>query len=190
MKFTPTEIEGVLIIDIEPIVDERGFFARAWCEAEFARTPPANPVEAIEYRLVRATRHATGLAFCGRSGRSEARALHKWCGLCGCSRYSAELCKLRSVDGSRAHCRQSPDAVCAAPLRTRLSNLVRSHRNAVSDVDQLRSRRHLRHSLRRSVVCDLLAARSLSYFICRSVVAAVFCKSVQTRFTRARDIVT
>ena len=30
MKFTKTKLEGVYIIDIEKIEDERGFFARTW----------------------------------------------------------------------------------------------------------------------------------------------------------------
>ncbi len=34
MKFIPTKIEGVYIIDIEPMEDERGFFARSWCADE------------------------------------------------------------------------------------------------------------------------------------------------------------
>src|SRR5262245_48642463 len=37
MKFTPTEIAGVFVIDIEPIPDERGFFARSWCSEEFQK---------------------------------------------------------------------------------------------------------------------------------------------------------
>ena len=36
MKFTPTEIEGVVIVDIEPASDERGSFARLHCPQEFA----------------------------------------------------------------------------------------------------------------------------------------------------------
>lgn len=35
MIFTETKLNGVYIIDIEPIEDERGFFARAWCKEEF-----------------------------------------------------------------------------------------------------------------------------------------------------------
>ena len=31
MKFEPTAIPGVWLIDIEPHGDERGFFARTWC---------------------------------------------------------------------------------------------------------------------------------------------------------------
>lgn len=36
MRFTPCSVDGVWEIDIEPIVDHRGFFARTWCEKEFA----------------------------------------------------------------------------------------------------------------------------------------------------------
>ncbi|MFL6623402.1 MAG: dTDP-4-dehydrorhamnose 3,5-epimerase [Sulfurifustaceae bacterium] len=35
MKFTETPIAGAVVIDLEPICDERGFFARAWCRDEF-----------------------------------------------------------------------------------------------------------------------------------------------------------
>jgi dTDP-4-dehydrorhamnose 3,5-epimerase len=37
MIFTPSEIDGAYLIDVEPISDERGFFARAWCREEFQR---------------------------------------------------------------------------------------------------------------------------------------------------------
>ncbi|MCC7086365.1 MAG: dTDP-4-dehydrorhamnose 3,5-epimerase family protein [Pirellulales bacterium] len=37
MKFTSTNIAGALVIDLEPQIDQRGFFARAWCREEFAR---------------------------------------------------------------------------------------------------------------------------------------------------------
>lgn len=35
MIFTETRLKGAYIIDIEPIEDERGFFARSWCRKEF-----------------------------------------------------------------------------------------------------------------------------------------------------------
>ncbi len=35
MKFTPTELAGAYIIDIEAMEDERGFFTRSWCRREF-----------------------------------------------------------------------------------------------------------------------------------------------------------
>jgi dTDP-4-dehydrorhamnose 3,5-epimerase len=33
--FTETELSGAFIIDVERLEDERGFFARTWCEREF-----------------------------------------------------------------------------------------------------------------------------------------------------------
>jgi dTDP-4-dehydrorhamnose 3,5-epimerase len=35
MKFMETKLKGAYIIEIEPIQDERGFFARSWCRNEF-----------------------------------------------------------------------------------------------------------------------------------------------------------
>lgn len=36
MKFEETSLPGVFLIDLEPASDDRGFFARAWCQKEFA----------------------------------------------------------------------------------------------------------------------------------------------------------
>jgi dTDP-4-dehydrorhamnose 3,5-epimerase len=35
MIFTETRLQGAFIIDIDRIEDERGFFARTWCQREF-----------------------------------------------------------------------------------------------------------------------------------------------------------
>lgn len=35
MKFLETKLDGVFEIDLDLNVDERGFFARSWCEREF-----------------------------------------------------------------------------------------------------------------------------------------------------------
>ena len=37
MIFTETKLKGAYIIDIEPIEDDRGFFARSWCRNEFIK---------------------------------------------------------------------------------------------------------------------------------------------------------
>ncbi len=37
MKFIETPLKDSYIIEIEPIADERGFFARTWCENEFKK---------------------------------------------------------------------------------------------------------------------------------------------------------
>lgn len=36
MRFIETSLAGALLIDIEPALDERGLFARTYCEREFA----------------------------------------------------------------------------------------------------------------------------------------------------------
>jgi len=36
MRFTSTPIAGAVIIDLDPMIDERGFFARAWDNEEMA----------------------------------------------------------------------------------------------------------------------------------------------------------
>lgn len=36
MRFTETEIAGVVVVDVDPYADERGFFARLHCPEEFA----------------------------------------------------------------------------------------------------------------------------------------------------------
>lgn len=36
MKFTPGAIEGLWVVEIEPVEDHRGYFARAWSDEEFA----------------------------------------------------------------------------------------------------------------------------------------------------------
>jgi dTDP-4-dehydrorhamnose 3,5-epimerase len=36
MRFTPSDLADIVIVDVEPHVDGRGLFARTFCEAEFA----------------------------------------------------------------------------------------------------------------------------------------------------------
>jgi dTDP-4-dehydrorhamnose 3,5-epimerase len=35
MKFRETPLPGAMLVEIEPIADQRGFFARTWCSREF-----------------------------------------------------------------------------------------------------------------------------------------------------------
>ena len=37
MKFTPTKLAGVWLVDLDRRADERGWFARTWCAEEFAQ---------------------------------------------------------------------------------------------------------------------------------------------------------
>jgi len=47
MKFTETKLKGAFIIEIEKLSDDRGFFARSWCQKEFE-------IHALASRVVRA----------------------------------------------------------------------------------------------------------------------------------------
>lgn len=57
MKFDATRLPGVFTIGIDPIQDERGFFARAWCRNEFeAYGLESNLMQAdISYNLRKGT---------------------------------------------------------------------------------------------------------------------------------------
>ncbi len=43
MRLTETKLAGVFLVDVEPVEDERGFFARTWCSDEM-RAKGLNPV--------------------------------------------------------------------------------------------------------------------------------------------------
>ncbi|HVJ42746.1 MAG TPA: dTDP-4-dehydrorhamnose 3,5-epimerase [Dongiaceae bacterium] len=57
MMFIPTQLSGVTVIDVEPIADDRGHFARWYCEEEFARhgLKPLAAQGAISRNLKRGT---------------------------------------------------------------------------------------------------------------------------------------
>ena len=81
MKFQETKLDGAYIVEMEPIGDQRGFFARAWCSREFEAqgliaqfvqanltySPKRGTVRGLHYqiaphqevKLVRCTRGAT-----------------------------------------------------------------------------------------------------------------------------------
>jgi dTDP-4-dehydrorhamnose 3,5-epimerase len=57
LKFTETKLKGAYIIEPELITDERGFFARSWCQKEFTeRGLNANLVQCnISFNLKKGT---------------------------------------------------------------------------------------------------------------------------------------
>jgi dTDP-4-dehydrorhamnose 3,5-epimerase len=54
MIFTPVPIAGVFLVELEPITDERGSFARAFCKREFADA--GIEFEVVQCNLARTTR--------------------------------------------------------------------------------------------------------------------------------------
>jgi dTDP-4-dehydrorhamnose 3,5-epimerase len=57
VKFTPAPLEGAWLIDLEPIADERGSFARTWCAREMEAHGLATRV--VQCSVSRNTRKAT-----------------------------------------------------------------------------------------------------------------------------------
>jgi len=59
MKFTPAQLSGVWLLEPEPRTDERGWFARTWCEQEFAahglntRWPQGNLTRTLRQGMIR-----------------------------------------------------------------------------------------------------------------------------------------
>lgn len=59
MKFTPARLNGVWIIDLDLRTDDRGFFARTWCEREFGerglntRWPQGNLTRTLRRGMIR-----------------------------------------------------------------------------------------------------------------------------------------
>lgn len=57
MRFSPTAIEGVVVVDIDPVPDDRGAFARLHCPEEFATA--GHPFVPAQTSLSRNTRAFT-----------------------------------------------------------------------------------------------------------------------------------
>jgi dTDP-4-dehydrorhamnose 3,5-epimerase len=57
MRFTPTELGGLARVDLEPVDDERGSFARLHCEREFGAH--GMPTRMVQTSLSRTTRQGT-----------------------------------------------------------------------------------------------------------------------------------
>jgi dTDP-4-dehydrorhamnose 3,5-epimerase len=57
MKYTPTDVDGVTIVDLEPLRDDRGFVSRSFCAGEFAANGLTSSVVQtnISYNYTRGT---------------------------------------------------------------------------------------------------------------------------------------
>ena len=119
MKFTETALAGAYVIDVDRLADERGFFARSWCEDEFAARgiamPPLqanisfNPrqgtLRGMHYQLP--PHEETKLVRCTRGAildvivdlRSESPTFGQWLGV----ELTAESYRMLFVPGRFAH---------------------------------------------------------------------------------------
>ena len=53
MKFVEVPIAGAYVIEIEPFLDERGFFARIFCQKEFSKIGFYKQIVQINHSLTR-----------------------------------------------------------------------------------------------------------------------------------------
>lgn len=63
MKFTPTELAGATVIDLERREDSRGWFARVYCEREFAQAGLPVRVAQTNMSLTRTRGTVRGMHF-------------------------------------------------------------------------------------------------------------------------------
>ena len=77
MKFTPTSLADAVLIDLHKLADDRGYFARTFCAAEFAA---AGLVTEFPRPTTRATSGPGRCAACISSARRMPRS--RWCAAC------------------------------------------------------------------------------------------------------------
>ena len=151
MIFTETALAGAFIIDLERREDERGYFARAFCQRRVRRARPEAGDRAGERRLQQ--RAPARCAACISSFRrrprrrsSAARAAR--------SSTSSSTCGPRARRTSRASrsssTRRTARAVRAGAVRARLPDARRRHRDELLRRRVLRARDRGRSRLRRS----------------------------------------
>ena len=141
MKFHETPLQGAYLIELEKRGDDRGFFARFFCEREFAAAGLETRFVQINNSLTGAKGTLRGLHYqlppCGRSegrARDQGRAL-------GRDRRSARrLADLSQMVRRRTERRQPLDDVRPARLRPRLRHADRQRRGALSRQRVLRAR--------------------------------------------------
>jgi dTDP-4-dehydrorhamnose 3,5-epimerase len=119
MIFKETKLKGAFIIETEPITDNRGFFARAWCQKEFSAhglltsfvqanitfSPQKGTIRGLHYqiapheevKLVRCTRGATYDVIIDL--RPESRTYKQWLG----TELTANNGKMIYIPGGFAH---------------------------------------------------------------------------------------
>jgi len=63
VRFEPTAVDGAYLVELEPRDDDRGFFARAWSEAEFATAGIEMTVRAANMTYTRQRGTVRGLHY-------------------------------------------------------------------------------------------------------------------------------
>ena len=159
MIFTETKLKGAFIIDLERREDNRGFFARAFCQQEFAHHG-LKPV--IAQANSPSTSGRARCAACTSSFRRRPRP--SWC---ACTRGAIldiivdlrpESPTYLAARRGRADRRQPPRALRARALRARLPGPGGQHRDELPGRRVLHARRGGRAALQRSAARARVAA--------------------------------
>ena len=157
MRFVPTPLEGAFVIELDKRKDDRGFFARVFCEREFGAA-------GLDMRFVQINNSLS-------KDKGTLRGMHYQLG------EAAEVKVVRCVRGAlwdaildlrpgsefraelrrRAQRRKPAHDVCAARLCARLSDARRGYRGILPGLDLLRPGPRARRALERPAFCDQLA---------------------------------
>ncbi len=161
MRFTALDLPGAWLIELERSTDERGFFARSFCEREFA--DHGLPTRFPQSNLSRNAKAGT------LRGMHYAAAPHREAKLVRCVRGALHdvIVDLREASPARGRwiavelqCRGGPGALHSGRLRSRFRNSRGRHRRPVPDGFPIPCRRCARVSLRRPAVRRALARRA------------------------------
>ena len=124
MIVSSTSICGARVIDLEPAVDQRGFFARTWCRRELAEQGLSVEIAQESISFNREKRHLRGVHF-QKAPHEEVKIVRCIRGaiLDVISEPQAAISVLSEVAKFRVVCRQSPRSLCTKGVRTRFPNL-------------------------------------------------------------------
>src|SRR6516164_6939837 len=152
MRFVPTPLDGAFVIELDKREDDRGFFARAFCEREFAAA-------GLDARFVQINNSLSKDKGTLRGG-SEGGALRARRAV-GCDpRFAAGVGEFRAELWRRAQRREPAHDVCAARLCPRFPDARRGYRGVLPRHGFLRPGARARYALERPSLQDTLAGRA------------------------------
>ena len=155
MNFHDTPLAGAKLIELEKRGDERGFFARMFCEREFAAagletrfvninnslSATAGTLRGLHYQIGEAAEVKVVRCVRGALVRRDRRSAAGFADLSAAVRRNADR-------------RQPADDVCPARLRSRDPHAGARHRGALSRQRPLCAAGRARAALERSALCD------------------------------------
>ena len=140
MTFVETELAGAFIIELQPHLDERGFFARAWCAREFEAHGLQARMKGEPVREPEPRHGARASLSAGAFRGSQARAMHPRRDLRRDRGFRPESVHASEVDRRGADGRQPSDVVRAGGVRPRVPVAGGRYRGVLSGFTVLHAR--------------------------------------------------